>query len=404
MSYLERTIEHTIRRAASEFPSVILTGPRQSGKTTLLKKQFSKTHQYVSLEPPDIRQSAVTDPRGFLEYYNAPVILDEVQYAPELLPYIKERIDLERGLAGQYILTGSQNLLLMERVTETLAGRAAVLRLLPLSRREALRQPNLPLAWERKSSISIKAETSTKQLWKEFLRGYYPELVAQPKRDFSLWQSSYLQTYLERDIRALRQIGDLSLFQNFLRALAARHGQLLNITDISRDIGVAVNTAKAWLSVLEASYQIVLLRPYFVNAGKRLVKSPKVYFTDSGLLCHLVGLRDADHAALSPMAGAIFEGVVVMEIIKRIVHQGLEPTVYFWRTSYGAEVDIVVEMNGRLYPVEVKLSSTPNKAMTAGLKLFLSSFSNASNGYVVYPGKVSMPLASNIVAQPFANL
>ena len=195
---------------------------------------------------------------------------------PHLLPYIKEIIDQDRGRTGQYLLTGSQNLLLAEKVTESLAGRAAILRLLPLSRREAEGNPGVNLAWESNRRASLPSPLSFDRLWRSFLRGGYPELVTQTNRDISLWHASYIQTYLERDVRTLRQVGDLSQYQNFLRLLAARSAQLLSLTKVARDLGVAVNTVKAWLSVLEATYQVIVLRPYFANVGKRLVKTPKV--------------------------------------------------------------------------------------------------------------------------------
>jgi hypothetical protein len=403
--YIKRSLEPILKKAAAEFPAVILTGPRQAGKTTLLQHLFSKSHQYVSLEPPDVRASAIEDPRSFLELYLPPVIFDEVQYAPDLLPYIKEKIDAERGKSGQYLLTGSQNLLLMERVTESLAGRAAVLRLLPLSQREAEGQPEASLPWESKRSSLKASKFSYRELWKGFLRGSYPELKTHPRRDVNLWHASYVQTYLERDVRTLRQVGDLTQFQSFLRALAARSAQLLNITDLARDLGVSVNTAKAWLSVLEATYQVTVLRPYYANVGKRLVKTPKVYFTDVGTLCYFAGLKDPAHAASGPMGGAIMETAVLSEIVKTLTHRGIDPQVYFWRTVAGTEVDIVVEAGAKLVPIEVKLSATPRSAMASALKTFQRDFGDkVLEGYVVHPGNITLPLGSGITALPFSEL
>ncbi|MBI3301533.1 MAG: DUF4143 domain-containing protein, partial [Deltaproteobacteria bacterium] len=280
-----------------------------------------------------------------------------------------------------------------------------ILRLLPLSEQEKDRKPERLLPWERGRNQAVSRKRSPADLWKGFLRGGYPELVADPRRDASLWHASYVQTYLERDVRALRQVGDLTQFQNFLRALAARSGQLLNLADTARDLGVAVNTAKAWLSVLEATFQVVVLRPYFANLGKRLVKTPKVYFTDLGTLCYLVGLRDATHAAAGPMAGAIFETAVLSEILKSLYHRGEQPQVFFWRTAAGTEVDIIVEHDNQFVPIEVKVSGTPHPAVASGIRSFQEFFGKkASHGYVVHTGDVRLPLGEKVTAIPFTEL
>lgn len=404
MTYLQRTIEPFIGRAAAEFPVVMLTGPRQSGKTTLLQHLFSKTHRYLSMELPDVQAAALNDPRGFLELYPPPAIFDEIQYAPGLLPYIKERVDAARQRMGQFILTGSQNILLAQGVSESLAGRVAMLRLLPLSFREILKRAQTPLPWEEETRIP-RSGLAYKELWESFLRGGYPELVVNPERDLGLWHASYVQTYLERDVRALRQVGELSQFQSFLRALAARSAQLLNIADLARDLGVAVNTVRAWLSVLEATFQIVVLRPYYANVGKRLVKTSKVYFADVGTLCYLVGLRDAAHAAAGPMGGAIMETAVVNEVVRTMTHRGQEPRLYFWRTAKGSEVDLLVDTGVGLIPLEIKLSTTPAARMAAGIDALRRDLGErVQKGYVVHPGEARLPITPNAVAWPFGDL
>lgn len=406
-SYITRTLEPILEKASTEFPAVVLTGPRQSGKTTVLKRIFGTAYQYTSLDLPEVRTFASEDPRGFLASHPPPVILDEVQHVPMLLSYIRESIDNNRHKSGQYILSGSQNILLSNKVSESLAGRVAILRLLPLSRREIESAPHTPLFWERNDSNgdSVQLHIDAQQVWMDLLRGGYPELTKYPDRDVSLWHSSYIQTYLERDVRSLRQIGDLTQFQIFLRTIAVRSAQLLNLTDIARDLGVAVNSIKAWLSVLEASYQITILRPYHANIGKRLVKTPKVYFSDVGTLCYLAGLKDPEHAFAGPMGGAILETAVLSELVRTITHRGRTPRVFFWRTTAGREIDFIIESDSGLVPIEVKLSATPRYAMASNITNFQRDLPDESTqGFVVHPGSVQSPLADGVRSLPFSLL
>lgn len=402
-TYVARSLEPVIRRASKEFPVVVVSGPRQSGKTTLLRRLFPD-HRYLSLDAPDLQAAFAADPRSLLRQYPPPAIFDEVQRVPELLTYVKEQVDSRRHHRGQYVLTGSQNILLMERVAETLAGRAAILRLLPFSQRELDRGPTRRLPWE----IVGKRRRSLPEpdfLWRTILRGGYPEVALDAQRDFVLWQRSYMQTYVERDLRTLRQVGDLTQFQDFLRGLAARSGQLLNLSDLSRDLGIALNTVKAWLSALEASFQVVVVRPYFANIGKRLVKTPKVYFTDTGMLCFLTGLRDPDAAAFGPLNGSLFETAVLSEILRTYWHRGEEPRVHFWRTSAGSEVDFIVEHDASLVPIEVKLSATPRPGMAASINSLRADLGQkVRSGYVIHQGDVEWALGPHAYALPFARL
>jgi uncharacterized protein len=403
--YIPRSLEPILEKAASQFPAVVLIGPRQSGKSTLVRHVFGDRFSTLSLEAPDVRAAAAADPRGFLALNPPPLILDEVQYAPGLLPYIKESIDENRSTPGQFILTGSQNLLLMQQVTESLAGRAAVLKLLPLTFREILKEPQKKFPWESKKLHSTSNGLAYREIWQQTLTGFFPEIACNRQRDFRLWQSSYVQTYLERDVRSLRNIGDLSTFQIFLRALAGRAAQQLNLSELARDVGISVNTTRDWLSILEASFQVFILRPYFVNFGKRLIKSPKVYFTDTGLLCYLVGLNDMEHAIAGPMGGAIFENLVTAEIHKSFLHRGEEPPLYYWRTAAGNEVDLLVETQDGIVSIEIKSSATMRPEMAKGILQFRRNLGGKSQeGFVIYPGDMVLPLGENVLSLPLNSL
>ena len=341
MRYLPRQLEQALSRARRAFPAVVLTGPRRVGKTSLLRHLLPGA-DYRLLEDPDVLARVRADPRAFLDELKAPAILDEIQNAPELLAYVRTRIDAAPRKTGQWFLTGSQESALMQGVTESLAGRAAILHLLPLSMEE-----------------SPKVD-----LW----LGGFPEVIARPSaRD--LWFSSYLQTYLERDVRAVTQVRDLTTFRRFMGLVASRHGQILNKADLAGPLGVSVPTIAQWLGVLETTGLLALIPPYFENFGKRLIKSPRLYWLDSGLASHLLGLRSRSELERSPFLGALWEGFVAAEIIKRQINTGGKRELYHFRDEQGLEVDFVLPgPRGKLRLVEVKSSRTPTPAMARALQ------------------------------------
>jgi len=390
LAYIPRNIENILRSSARQFPSLIITGPRQSGKTTLLKHLFSKTHSYVSMDDPASRLMATEEPCLFFQNYKPPIIIDEIQYAPKLLSHIKILIDKKRGVSGQFLLTGSQVFPLMARVSESLAGRIAVFNLLSFSLKEKF------------SSILPQ---DLELLRKTTLKGGFPEVNLKKNINLEVWFSSYLQTYLERDVRQLRQIGDLADFQRFLQLLAAFNGQTMNLSNFSRDLGVAVNTIKAWISILEASGQVITIKPFYINKGKRIIKSPKVYFLDTGLLCYLSGIVSVSQVFKGPLSGQLFETIVLGEIIRSFYNLGKIPRIFWWRTSYGEEVDFIVEERGKLIPIEVKLSAKADNKMIKGLSSFCSLFSSKIDiAYLVNLSMEKVILGKQIMSLPFFNL
>ncbi len=361
---IPRTLSQKLRKLASQYPVVTITGPRQSGKTTLVRAEFPE-YRYISLENPDYRQLALEDPRGFLRPLKSGVILDEVQRVPDLFSYIQTIVD-ENDQPGAFVLTGSQNFLLLERISQSLAGRTAILHLLPLSKRELFRQS--PLNPDDFPSVSVsKAEYPG--VWEMLFKGFYPR-IHDKNLDPTEWYAWYYQTYVERDVRSILNIGDLDAFVRFVRLCAGRNGQLVNFSTLAADAGISHSTAKRWLSILQAGFIIALLQSHHENFRKRLVKSPKLYFLDSGLLSFLLGIKSAEELQFHAMRGSVFESFVFLELYKMYAHVGQIPPVYFWRDAKGHEVDFIIERGNKRVIIDVKSGETINADYFKGLKYY----------------------------------
>ncbi|MCS6785894.1 MAG: ATP-binding protein [Thiobacillaceae bacterium] len=370
-------------QAAAEYPVVTILGPRQSGKTTLARLTFPGK-PWVSLEDPDVRLAAQTDPRGFLAQYAGGAILDEVQRVPELLSYLQGIVDQTRA-KGLFILTGSHQPDLHVAISQSLAGRTAVLTLWPFSLGELRHYGPFP------DSYAL------------IVRGCYPR-VYEEGLDARRFYNGYVQTYVERDLRALLQVRDLAAFQKFLVLLAGRLGQLINLTSMSNDIGVSATTLRHWLSALVASYLVFELPPWFENVSKRVVKSPKLYFTDVGLACFLLGIHTADQARRDPLRGPLFENLIVMDAVKRLANAGQYGQLFFYRDSHGNEVDLIVRQGRRLLPVEIKSAATFTLDFLKGLRSFHSAVKGLElhEGLVLYTGEHSYQVQGVSVLNPLA--
>lgn len=355
--YLHRNLESPLQEALQQFPAVLITGCRQAGKSTLLQ-HILKDYRYVTLDDTLVRNLAESDPALFLNTHEPPLVLDEIQYAPQLLPALKIKIDQNRRAMGQYALTGSQIFPLMKGVSESLAGRIAIFHLYPLSWKE------LPHA----------NPYDTMQVAQQMLRGFYPEAQITPHLNPKYWYSAYLSTYLERDLRAMRNIHDLGPFQRFIVLLAARAGQLLNLNEIGKECGISQTTAKDWLTLLQASSIVYLLEPYSRNMTKRVIKSPKLFFIDTGLLCYLLRIETAEQLIHSPFRGHVFENMVIMDKVKSFAEKGERAPCYFYRSAAGVEVDLLIDYGDMLEAYEIKFSETPNTEMTRSLAQFQTEF------------------------------
>ncbi|PJA07185.1 MAG: AAA family ATPase [Flavobacteriales bacterium CG_4_10_14_0_2_um_filter_32_8] len=377
-----REIESLIKEYSQQFRSLLVVGPRQTGKSTLVKKVFPNK-PYVSLENPDERLLAENDPRAFLNRFPKGAILDEVQRTPLIFNYLQEIID-NSNEDGLFILTGSNNLLLQSNISQSLAGRIGIIDLLPLTFQEI-----------------EKFGENNFSLNELILKGSYPEIYDK-KRNPILWYSSYIRTYVERDVRLIKNIENTLLFTKFLKICAGRVGQQLNVSAISNECGIEVKTVNSWLSVLESTYVIKLLQPYFKSFNKRVVKAPKLYFYDTGLVCSLLNIKNTNELSFSHFRGALVENFVLMELVKKMKNKGVSENIYYWRDNKGVEVDILIDDGNQLLPIEIKSAQTFNNDFLANIKKF-NSYANNTGGQVIYDGDLEFETENGIAVKNWRN-
>lgn len=406
---IKRTLATTIRKTAKTFPILLVTGPRQVGKTTLLEFCASKNRRYVSLDDLDQREIAKKDPALFLQTHKPPVTIDEVQYAPELFSAIKVMVDRE-GKPGMFWLTGSQKFHLMQNVSETLAGRVAILDLLGLSNAELggradISRPFLPTRqWINAARSHASKSMTLKEVYKRIWLGSFPRIATNHKTPRDIFYKSYLQTYIQRDVRDMMRIGDENTFLMFVRAAAARTGQLLNYNDLARDVGVDNKTVKSWLSILEASGLVYLLSPYHTNVTKRLVKTPKLYFLDTGLCSYLTQWSSPEALEAGAMSGPILETFMLAEILKSYWHNGESALFYFYRDKDQKEIDLIIDRDGMLYPVEFKKTATPSASAAGNFSTLERLNKPVGHGAVICLRESDIPLSRDVDAIPVGYL
>ncbi len=382
---IKRALEQKLRYAAKKYPVITLTGPRQSGKTTLLKYIFPD-YDYVSLEDPDSRKYAYDDPRGFLSQYRKGVIIDEAQRVPDLFSYMQGIVDTEK-INGMFILSGSQNFLLLQSISQSLAGRASIFYLMPFTKRELEGEKPLEL---NTADLERRSNKDEFEIYKSIHTGFYPR-IHDKNLEPQEWLSDYFQLYVQRDVRSIINVGDINLFTDFVKLCAGRVGQLLNLSSLAADCGISNMTAQRWLSILEISFITYRHHPYHKNYSKRIIKSPKLYFYDSGLLCYLLGIKKPEDIRQSPYKGNIFESFVISEFIKSAYNRKELPYLYFWRDSTGHEVDMIIEDGQNLIPVEIKSGETFSSSFLDGLNYFINlSGVDANDAFLIYGGKQKM--------------
>lgn len=381
---IKRIAEEKIKQLSRQFKAVGIIGPRQTGKTTLVKAAFS-SKPYVSLEDPDNRNFALEDPKGFLANFPDGAILDEVQRTPEIFSYLQRILD-ERNETGQFILTGSNNFLLQQSITQSLAGRIAYLELLPFSIGEIFTQKVI-----RHQDINPL-----------LLKGFYPPVYGKniPPED---WFPNYLHTYIEKDVRQIKNVTDLIVFERFIRLLAGRTGQELNYTSLAIEVGVDTKTIQSWIGILESSFIIHLLRPHYKNFNKTLTKRPKIYFHDTGLVCALLGIRNEEQLAFHPLRGSIFETFIVSELVKKRTHHGKQINLFYWREKTGYEIDIIIDQGISLLPVEIKSGKTITNEFFKNLDYWMK-LSNTGSGFVIYGGDQEQRRSSGIIISGWRRL
>ena len=392
--YYHRTIETTVKQVNKTFKALLLTGMRQVGKTTLLKDLAEDNRTYITLDDQRLLKLAKDDPYLFFQTYQPPLLIDEIQYAPELFSYIKMLLDAGQE-TGQIWMTGSQQFLLMQGVSETLAGRIAIMELSGFSMYERerngnLQKPFLPMP----KPESILKKRSVLETYEVIWKGSFPGMVLNDNQAWSLFYSSLIKTYIERDVRQILNIGNELSFYNFLKVVAARTAQELNLTDLANNLDISLNTVKSWLSVLQASGIIFLLQPYFENQTKRIVKRPKLYFSDTGLCAYLTDWNTPETLSSGAMNGAIFETFVVSEIIKSYKHNGLSPSLYFYRDSNKVEIDLLIVQNGIFYPVEIKRTANPNNKMVKNFKVLENIGKKTGYGSLICLTDAVLPLST----------